>query len=119
VKAAKGEMSDVSLKVWCDLCSLRIAPYEARVITHVGGNLLNSQHIETSIAKLILQDPDGAELKLLANSVSDRDEAELRGQIKLALGVAKRVGVAVKTFDGPLTSVIFRTARKWNRMGAG
>jgi hypothetical protein len=32
MKAAKGEMSDVSPKVWCDLCSLRIAPYEGRIV---------------------------------------------------------------------------------------
>jgi hypothetical protein len=32
VKAAKGEMSAVSLKVRCDLCSLRIAPYESRIV---------------------------------------------------------------------------------------
>jgi hypothetical protein len=53
MKAAKGEMSDVSPKVWCDLCSLRIAPYEGRIVIrkkayHIRCHAkLNSSHSKT------------------------------------------------------------------------
>ena len=82
------------------------------VITHVGGNIVNLQILEKDslVDRIILQDPDGDEIRLLARAVSDREESELREQIKLSLGRAKKSGIKTRILDAPMSSVILGRA---------
>jgi len=76
------------------------------IATHVAGRLCSEDLIKKPIERLILQNPESVSVDLLAAVVPDRTIEQLRQQIKLSIEVAERNGVAVKRFDGPMTSII-------------